>query len=74
MKEFWVARDLNNRLWLYLLKPTKGEEEWEEANMTENDFSKEQLQTLFPSDLIKELHSSFFPNIKWEDREPTLFS
>ena len=73
MNGIWIARDLNNRLWLYLLKPIKGEEEWLEANMTEDNVTKEQLNSLFPSDLVKEPHPSFFLNIKWEDKEPTFF-
>ena len=73
MSGVWIARDLNDKLWFYLLKPTKGEEEWLEANMTEDNVTKEQLNSLFPSDLVKEPHPSFFLNIKWEDKEPTFF-
>lgn len=57
MKELkaWVARDKDGMLYLYLAKPRKNQSKW------------------LPNirfDFI-ELSREFFPEVKWEDEEPT---
>lgn len=56
----WVARDKNGMLWLYISKPKRYKISWQvdtSGFLTEND--------------CLELDSSLFPNVKWEDKEPT---
>ena len=52
----WLARDHNGFLGYYYSKPTKYDDWWD------NDGCK---------DFFGELDSTLFPNVKWEDEEPT---
>ena len=52
----WIARDKNNRLFLYLTeKPVKEDNEWHISGF----YSK-----------VYEVDSNRFPEVKWEDEEP----
>ena len=57
MKELkaWVARDENGRLYLYLAPPLKSQREWL-PNICFN---------------LVELSPESFPEVKWEDEDPT---
>ena len=56
--EAWVARDEDGSLFLYIVKPRKSQSKW----MPDGS-----------SDLIEliELSRELFPEVKWEDEEPT---
>ena len=59
----WVARDKDGKLLGFKDKTiiTKGYESWLSAeNVIEH-----------PDNLLFVLHHSFYPQIKWEDKEPT---
>lgn len=51
----WIARDMDFRVWLYFSKPTKTKVLWRTGNS---------------NDLLR-LNDSDFPNVKWEDKDPT---
>ena len=53
--EAWVARDEDGMLYLYLAKPRKNQSKW------------------LPNILFEfiELSREYFPEVKWEDEEPT---
>lgn len=51
----WVARDENGMLYLYLAKPKKYKSKWY-PNIRSDYF---------------EIDRKFFPEVKWEDEEPT---
>jgi len=52
----WIARDkVENRLYLYLYKPHKNPKGW----------------WYLESDKDKVIDSKLFPEVKWEDEEPT---
>ena len=53
--EAWVARDENGMLYLYLAKPKKNKSKWY-PNIRSDYF---------------EIGRKFFPEVKWEDEEPT---
>ena len=53
--EAWVARDENGMLYLYLAKPKKYKSKWY-PNIRSDYF---------------EIGRKFFPEVKWEDEEPT---
>ena len=53
----WIARDLDGDLYLYDIKPEKGNIQWQ---IPCNE-----------SGIIAMLDSESFPNVKWEDEEPT---
>ena len=54
---WWVARDKNNSLWLFLdEKPEKNEEE--------------EIWTTLEMDVVK-LDIRLFPEVQWSDDEPT---
>ena len=56
MKAF-LARDSNGRLFLYIPHPpVKLKREW---------------MTKYTSDIISHIHKNLFPEVKWEDEEPT---
>ena len=52
----WVARDMDNTLWLYLNEPHKVLTQW---------------TCISPSPPPYLLNNSNYPNVKWEDEEPT---
>lgn len=51
----WIARDMDSSIWLYFNKPVKTHVLWRTGN----------------SDDILRLNNPDFPNVKWEDEEPT---
>lgn len=53
--EAWVARDENGMLYLYLAKPKKNQSKWL-PNIRADYF---------------EINRELFPEVKWEDEEPT---
>ena len=53
----WVARDKNGNLYLYSIKPEKGNVQWQ---IPANE-----------SGIIAKLDSELVPSVKWEDEEPT---
>ena len=52
----WVARDKQTGLWLSLSKPFKHQNQWLTKEIGKPSFR---------------LNDSDFPNVKWEDKEPT---
>ena len=52
----WIARDKNYTLWLYLSQPVKVQNQW---------------VCSIPSTSPILVNKSDYPNIKWEDEEPT---
>ena len=56
MKAF-LARDCNGKLFLYIPNPPiKLKREW---------------MTKHTSDIISHIHKDLFPEVKWDDKEPT---
>jgi hypothetical protein len=53
----YAARDRDGDLYLYKKKPVKYSESWQLCSDNPHDFYK--------------LDSSLFPEVKWEDEEPT---
>ena len=53
----YVARDKDGDLYLYKKQPVKYSESWQLCSDNPHDFYK--------------LDSSLFPEVKWEDEEPT---
>ena len=52
----WIARDkVDNKIYLYLYKPTRNPKGWWYTD----------------SDKCKMLNPTRFPQVKWEDEEPT---
>lgn len=51
----WIARDKDGELYLYLKKPSKGEEFWLISRGTIT---------------VIQLPSGLFPEVKWSDEEP----
>ena len=56
----WIARDLNNELFLYTSKPIKEYEQWE------LDYKDGHEYSIYLND-----NDNNFPNVKWENDEPT---
>ena len=57
--EMWIARDDDGTLYLFKNKPVKGISTWhDEANNDYNNYF--------------EIDRNSFPEIQWEDNEPTL--
>lgn len=52
----WIARDKGNELRIYGYKPTKGDEYWKRD---------------WEDDVYGILPDEWYPDIKWEDDEPT---
>lgn len=52
----WVARDKNGKLWLHL---------------SESEPYRDGDVWLINEGMYHQLDSSVFPNVKWEDEEPT---
>lgn len=52
----WLARDKDGSIWVWKVKPFKGKDIWY------NNISK---------DAFKLLDETLYPEIKWEDDEPT---
>ena len=57
MEEMWLARDKSGRLYLHKSKPNKDHVQW-----YSNDL---------PSMYCLRLADECFPEVKWEDEEPT---
>ena len=56
MKDMWLARDMDDTLWLFInKKPIKQEDEWQNSN---------NLFLSIDDDLL-------FPEVQWSDDEPT---
>lgn len=55
MEEMWIARDKSGSLYLFKVKPVKYQNVW--SNLSS--------QSLIP------LNNKLFPEVKWEDEEPT---
>lgn len=53
----YVARDRDGDLYLYKKQPVKYSESWQLSSDNPHDFYK--------------IDSSLFPEVKWEDEEPT---
>ena len=52
----WIARDMDDTLWLYLSEPLKVRSQWVCSIGSNSPYPVNNLN---------------FPNIKWEDEEPT---
>lgn len=53
----WIARDKTDYLYLYNIKPEKGNVQWQ---IPSNE-----------SGMITKIDSALLPEVKWEDEEPT---
>lgn len=53
----YIARDKNGSLFIFEEKPYKSVIEWVNSNMNDCE--------------IMEISASLFPEVKWEDEEPT---
>lgn len=54
----WVARDKNNKLYVYRNKPIKSVDEWKLS------YGNGKIYML-------SISNELFPSVKWEDKEPT---
>lgn len=54
----WVARDKNNKLYVYQNKPIKSVDEWKLS------YGNGKIHML-------SISNELFPSVKWEDKEPT---
>lgn len=54
----WVARDKNDKLYVYRNKPIKSVDEWKLS------YENGKIHTL-------SISNELFPSVKWEDKEPT---
>ena len=57
-KKGWIARDRDNELWFFSIKPYKEYSSWRSESCWKNGEDYEMLD------------SELFPEITWEDEEP----
>lgn len=60
MNKYYIARDKYGALYCYKERPTKGEDSWQPV--------------YFEPDSYCELDDTFFPEIKWENKEPKIIT